>query len=60
VLAYYRQELPKLGWTILPGTDRIEDGTAKITLEAAEKEPLRLELLEDQQDHTTVLITRPM
>ena len=59
VLAYYRQELPKLGWTIVPGTDSIEDGQAKITLEAAEQQPLRLELLEDEQGHTTILISRP-
>ena len=37
VLAYYRQELPKLGWKIVHGTDTIENGQAKITLERPRK-----------------------
>ena len=37
------------------GTDKIEDGKAKVILEAPEQESLRLELLADKQG-TAVLI----
>ena len=55
VLEFYRQELPALGWTMRAGTDKIEDGKAKVILEAREKDSLRLELLADKQG-TAVLI----
>ncbi len=55
VLEFYRKELPALGWTMRAGTDKIEDGKAKVILEAPEKDPLRLELLADKQG-TLVLI----
>jgi hypothetical protein len=55
VLDFYRKELPALGWTMRAGTDKIEDGKAKVILEAPEKKPLRLELLADEQG-TAVLI----
>ena len=55
VLEFYRKELPALGWTMRAGTDKIEDGKAKVILEAPEKDSLRLELLADKQG-TAVLI----
>jgi hypothetical protein len=55
VLDFYRKELPALGWTMHAGTDKIEDGKAKVMLEAPEKESLRLELLANKQG-TSVLI----
>jgi len=55
VLEFYRKELPNLGWTMRAGTDKIEDGKAKVILEAPGKDPLRLELLADKQG-TAVLI----
>ena len=45
-------------WTMQAGTDKVEDGKAKVILEAPEKEPLRLELLADKQG-TAVLIAAP-
>lgn len=59
VLEFYQRKLPALGWSIRAGTDKIEDGAARVTLDAAEKSPLRMELLEDPKDHTVVRITRP-
>jgi hypothetical protein len=55
VLEFYRQELPALGWTMRAGSDKIEDGKAKVILESPQREPLRLELLADKQG-TAVLI----
>lgn len=55
VLEFYRKELPPLGWTMRAGTDKIEDGKAKVILEAPEKNALRLELLANKQG-TFVLI----
>ena len=55
VLEFYRKELPALGWTMRAGTDKIEDGKAKVILEAPAKDSLRLELLADKQG-TFVLI----
>jgi len=57
VLEFYRKELPSRGWTMRAGTDTIEDGKAKVILEAQEQESLRLELLADKQG-TFVLIAR--
>lgn len=45
VLAFYRKELPAVGWSVPSGADKIENGKAKIALEGPGKEPLRLELL---------------
>jgi hypothetical protein len=56
VLEFYRQELPAVGWTMRAGTDKIEEGKAKVILDAAEQDSLRLELLADKQG-TVVLIT---
>lgn len=55
VLEFYRKELPALGWTMRAGTDKIEEGKAKVILEAPEKNSLRLELLADKLG-TVVLI----
>lgn len=55
VLEFYRKELPALGWTMRAGTDKIEDGKAKVILEAPEKDSLRLELLANKQG-TFVLV----
>jgi hypothetical protein len=56
VLEYYRKELPAVGWTMRAGTDKIENGKAKVILEAPEKGALRLELLADKQG-TFVLVS---
>jgi hypothetical protein len=37
VLDFYHQELPALGWTMRAGTDKIEGGKAKVTLDAPER-----------------------
>ncbi len=49
VLEFHRKELPALGWTMRAGTDKIEGGKAKVILEAAGRDSLRLELLADKQ-----------
>ena len=57
VLEFYRKEMPALGWSIRPGTDKIESGTAKVALDGPGKEPLRLELL-NKGGPTLVLIAK--
>jgi hypothetical protein len=55
VLEFYKKELPAVGWRMRAGTDKIEDGKAKVILESPDKASLRLELLADKQG-TAVLI----
>ncbi len=59
VLEFYRKELPAVGWTIRTGSDTIANGKAKVTLDAPEKESLRLELLEDSQGTFVFITTAP-
>ena len=59
VLEFYRKELPALGWSIRPGTDKIEDGKAKVALEGPDKEPLRLELLNKGGPTLVLIANRP-
>lgn len=56
VLAFYRRELPLMGWTIPEAA--IKDGKAEIPLQGPEKEPLLLEL-EEKDGHTLVQIAPP-
>ena len=41
------------------GTDKIEDGKAKVILEAPGKDPLRLELLADKQGTAVLIAAQP-
>lgn len=56
VLAFYRRELPPMGWSISDAA--IKDGKAEIPLQGPEKEPLLLEL-EEKDGHTLVQIAPP-
>jgi hypothetical protein len=55
VLDFYRKELPALGWKFRAGTDKVENGTAKVALDGPE--PLRLELI-NKGGPTFVLIAK--
>jgi len=59
VLAFYRKELPALGWSFRPGTDKVENGKANVTLEGPGKEPLRLELLNSGGRTVVLIANRP-
>ncbi len=56
VLEFYRKELPALGWSLRPGTGKIENGKAKAAFDGPDKKALRLELL-NQGGPTLVLVS---
>ena len=55
VLAFYRKELPALGWTVAAKEEQGDEGQTKVKLTGPDKEALRLEVL-GKEGVTLVLI----
>lgn len=56
-IAYYRQELPPLGWEMSKEAEITKDGSTRLTLTSPDKKPYTFESMSHREGFTSILIT---